>query len=230
MKHAKAGSSSEFRSSRKICGITNRDDAVAAIEAGADALGFNLFPGSRRHVRLQDLTPWLSSLPRGALRVAVMVNPSIDEIRRARPFFDAIQLHGQETAQLCAEAAAGGPLWKAFPLDLSLDAHAVAPFSGARSGRRFLHSRAFGGTGVLIDLDRATLIVRRFPGTPVWLSGGLDPVNVARAVDLVRPFGVDVAGGVEVPGNPRRKDFARVQAFISAATGCVKYFFDRFLP
>ena len=206
----------------KICGITNYDDAAAAIDAGADALGFNLFAGSRRYVELEALTPWISSLGGSAVRVAVMVNPSIEEIRSVQPFFDAIQLHGQETPALCAEAVAGGVLWKAFPLSAGLEAAAavVAPFrahafvidsapSGAFGG--------FGGTGVLIDLHRAALFIRACPGRPVWLSGGLNPDNVAEAVEKVRPYGVDVAGGVEAPGNSRRKDAARVRAFIAAA-------------
>ena len=198
----------------KICGITNREDALAAIDAGADALGFNLFPGSRRHTRVEELAPWLPGLGGHALRVAVMVNPSIEEILRVRPLFDAIQLHGQETPALCAAASATGLLWKAFPLTEGLDAtrfqaHALLIDSSVPG--------AFGGTGHLIDLDRAALFVRSLPGRSVWLSGGLNPANVAGAVGKVRPFGVDAASGVEVPGDPRRKDAALVRAFVTAA-------------
>ncbi len=201
----------------KICGITNRECALAAIEAGADALGFNLFPGSRRHVLLEDLVPWLPALAGQALRVAVMVNPSMEEILRARPFFDVIQLHGQETPAFCAEAAATGALWKAFPLTEDLAASTIAPF---QAGAIVIDSSvpgAFGGTGSLIDLHRAALFVRATPDRPVWLSGGLDASNVAEAVENVRPFGVDVATGVEMAGNARRKDPGRVRAFIAAA-------------
>lgn len=198
----------------KICGITNLDDAMAAIAAGADALGFNLHPGSKRHVRIEDVTPWLDSLAGAALRVGVMVNPRIEEIRRVQPFFDAIQLHGEETPALCAAAAGGGTLWKAFPLTAGLDAaafqaHALVIDSGVPG--------AFGGTGALIDLDRAAAFVRACAGRPVWLSGGLTPGNVAEAVEKVRPYGVDVASGVEIAGNPRRKDAGAVLAFIAAA-------------
>ncbi len=200
----------------KICGITNRDDALAAIDAGADALGFNLFPGSKRHVSLEALVPWLPSLGSGALKIALMVNPSIEAIAQARPYFDAIQLHGQETPALCADAARSGPLWKAFPLDETLTPAAVAPF---RADALLIDSSvpgAFGGTGVLIDLDRAALFVHSCAGRPVWLSGGLDPANVAAAIEKVRPFGVDVCSGVEIPGEPRRKDASRVRAFVAA--------------
>jgi phosphoribosylanthranilate isomerase len=201
----------------KICGITNRDDAMAAIDAGADALGFNLFPGSKRHIPLEDLTGWISILSGSALRVAVMVNPVLEEIRLAQSVFDVIQLHGQETPALCAAAAVAGVVWKAFPLTADLTPAAVAPF---KAGALIIDSSvpgAFGGTGALIDLDQAALFVSASPGAPVWLSGGLNPANVAEAVKKVRPFGVDVSSGVEAPGNARRKDARQVQAFIAAA-------------
>jgi len=205
----------------KICGITNRADALLAMDAGADALGFNLYPGSRRHVPLEEIAPWVSTLGGGALRVAVMVDPRIEEIRGAQGFFDVIQLHGRETPALCAAAAASGVLWKAFPLTAELDAATVAPFEA----RALLIDSApssgggFGGTGALIDLDLAALFVRNSGSKPVWLSGGLNPANVAAAVEKVRPYGVDVASGVEAAGDARRKDPGRVRAFIAAAKG-----------
>jgi len=201
----------------KICGITNYDDAAAAIDAGADALGFNLFAGSKRHVLFEDLISWLPSIAQSALQVAVMVNPTLEEIHRVQPFFDVIQLHGQESLALCAGAAANGRLWKAFPLTASLNAAEAAMVQAHALVIDSAVPGAFGGTGVLIDIDRAALFVRDSLGRPVWLSGGLNPDNVADAVVKVRPFGVDVAGGVEVPGNSRRKDAARVRAFITAA-------------
>ena len=203
----------------KICGITNQDDALACIEAGADALGFNLFPGSKRHIQLEDLTGWLPALGSRCLRVAVMVNPSLEEIRRARPLVDIIQLHGQETPAQCAEAAEGGPVWKAFPLTAGLDACEAAAFPAAALVIDSFTPGAFGGTGALIDMERAALFVGGCPGRDIWLSGGLSPGNVAEAVKRVRPYGVDVASGVEVSGDARRKDFARVKAFVAAARG-----------
>ena len=197
----------------KICGITNRDDALAAIDAGADALGFNLFPGSKRHVRAEDISPWLPGLGGNPLKVAVMVNPSIEEILRVRPAFDILQLHGQETPALCAQAAAAGPLWKAFPLTQHLD---PSPFHADAILIDSSIPGAFGGTGSLIDLDRAAQFVRANPAPPVWLSGGLNPANVAGAARKVRPFGVDVASGVEVSGDPRKKNHLLIRDFIAA--------------
>ena len=201
----------------KICGITNHDDALVAIDAGADALGFNLFPGSRRHIDLAGVAPFLPSLGGAALRIAVMVNPTIDEICRAQPLFDVIQLHGQETPALCAQAASTGIIWKAFPVDVALDSATLGPYQAAALLIDSAVPGAFGGTGVLIDLDRAALFVRACPDRSIWLSGGLNPENVSAAIEKVRPYGVDVAGGVEFPGNLRRKDQARLRAFVAAA-------------
>jgi phosphoribosylanthranilate isomerase len=201
----------------KICGITNPEDARIAIDAGADALGFNLFPDSKRFVPLDDLLPWLGSLGGDVLKVAVMVNPTAAEVLGAQNHFDAIQLHGQETPEFCAVAAAAGMLWKAFPLTAALDAAAVAPY---RADALVIDSAvpgAFGGTGVLVDFAEAARFVQACPSRPVWLSGGLTSANVSAAVEKVSPHGVDVASGVEVAGNPRRKDPARVRAFLAAA-------------
>jgi phosphoribosylanthranilate isomerase len=201
----------------KICGITNPADAHAAIDAGADALGFNLFPGSRRYVPLAELKQWLPSLT-GALRVAVMVDPTIEEIRAAQPWFDVIQLHGHETPALCADAASEGPIWKAFPLTAALVDASLASYKAKAILIDTPVPGSFGGTGILIDLDRAAAFVRSQPNLKIWLSGGLSPDNVFAAVHKVRPYGVDVASGVELRGpDPRRKDPARIRAFIAAA-------------
>ncbi len=199
----------------KICGITNPGDAGMAIEAGADALGFNLFPGSKRFVRMEEIVPWLASLGGDALKVAVMVNPTPEEIAEARPYFDVLQFHGQETPAQCA--AAGGQIWKAFPLTAQLDAGGVAAYRAEAVLIDSAAPGAFGGTGMLIDLADAARFVHACPGVPVWLSGGLSPANIREAVEKVTPYGVDVASGVEARGNPRRKEAALVRAFVAAA-------------
>jgi phosphoribosylanthranilate isomerase len=201
----------------KICGITNEADANAAIEAGADALGFNFFAGSRRCVSIEELNPWLPSLAGRTLRVALMVNPTIEEVRRVRPLVDVIQLHGEESPDFCAEAGASDPLWKAFPLHTGISATTVAPFQAEAILIDSAVPGAFGGTGRLIDLDRAASFIQGCAGRQVWLSGGLTPENVAEAVAKTRPYGVDVATGVELAGNPRRKDVNLIRAFIAAA-------------
>lgn len=204
----------------KICGITNRQDAETAIAAGADALGFNLYPGSKRHVLIENVTPWVSTLAGGTLRVAVMVNPTLEEILRVQPVFDVIQLHGRETPAFCAQVAASGVIWKAFPLTPHLDSASTASFKAASiliNSAIAGPTGAYGGTGSLIDLGLASQFVARNPASRVWLSGGLNPRNVALAVERVHPYGVNVASGVEVSGDPRRKDSSLIHAFIAAA-------------
>ena len=204
----------------KICGITNPADALAAVDAGADALGFNLFPGSKRYIPLAELAAWLPSLPAGALRVALMVNPSVDEFRSiCTAGFDVVQLHGQESPDYCARIAAGVGVqfWKAFPMTAELDAATVASYAASAVLLDSSVPGAFGGTGKLIDLDLAAAFVRSCADRRVWLSGGLNPSNVAEAVKRVSPYGVDVSSGVEVAGDPRRKDAALLRAFVYAA-------------
>jgi len=91
----------------KICGITNEPDALAAIEAGADALGFNLVLKSKRYIDIETAAPWIDKLPRKICRVAVMVNPNLeDALRIGRlPFIDALQLHGNESPEFCGRLA-----------------------------------------------------------------------------------------------------------------------------
>ena len=206
----------------KICGITNREDALAAIALGADALGFNLFPGSKRFIELDREAAWMQALPPFVTRVAVLVNVPPDDARRiaARPEIDLVQLHGDEDAAYCAEfARLGRPFVKALRLrdaasvetadrfftpHILLDAHAGA---------------AFGGTGTPVDVALAAECVRRHPALRIILAGGLKPENVAAAVQAVRPYAVDVASGVEVEGAARRKDAARMERFFAAVAG-----------
>jgi len=201
----------------KICGITNPEDAGMAARAGADAIGINLFPGSKRFVEIADVCDWLREVP--VTRVAVVVNASADLLARVQEagVFDAVQFHGDETPELCATCAL--PWLRAVRVsgqealdaamgyatsDLLLDAHSAA---------------GYGGTGAMLDLDLAAEFVRAHRDRRVLIAGGLRPETVAAAVRVVRPHGVDVASGVESEGNPRRKDPARVRAFIDQARG-----------
>lgn len=206
----------------KICGITNRADAEVAIALGADALGFNLFPGSKRCIELDREAAWIAALPPFVTRVAVLVNASADEARRVaeHPAIDCVQFHGDETEAFCAEfARIGRPFIKALRL---ADAGAIesAPrFSTAHVLLDAHAGAAYGGTGTLIDLALAAECARRHPRLTLILAGGLKPANVAAAVRAVRPYGVDVASGVECEGDPRRKDDARMRAFLIAVNG-----------
>ena len=201
----------------KICGVTSREDAVEAIRLGADALGFNLYPGSKRHLALEREAEWIRTLPPFATRVAVLVNASLDEALRvaAHPAIDIVQFHGDEDEAYCAKfAEAGRPFIKALRLR---DAGSIASAPHFFTPNLLLDSDAggaFGGTGTLIDLGLAAECVRRHPSLRFTLAGGLRPENVAGAVRMVKPYAVDVASGVE--SAPGIKDAGKVRAFIEA--------------
>lgn len=199
----------------KVCGITREEDALAAIEAGIDALGFNFYPQSKRAVRLADIAEWVHKLPDDIGRVAVVVHPEealLRELTRSG-LFHALQFHGGETPEFCA--AWGGDFYiKARPISdvasadaaladpapcLLLDAHAPG---------------VHGGTGKTIDWSLAAGVVSASV-RPVVLSGGLRPDNVAEAVRQVRPVALDTASGVE--SSPGVKDRLLMRAFVEAA-------------
>lgn len=205
------------RTGVKICGITREEDALAAIAAGADALGFNFYPKSKRAVRLYDITSWAGALPADIARVAVVVRPEESLLRDlARSgLFHALQFHGGEDPEFCA--AWGGRFYiKARPIsdEASVEAALVDP-----APCLLLDAHApgqHGGTGRTIDWDLATRVARS-ADRPVVLSGGLRPENVADAVQRVRPVAVDTASGVE--SAPGIKDAALMRGFADAATG-----------
>ncbi|MEO8353488.1 MAG: phosphoribosylanthranilate isomerase [Chthoniobacteraceae bacterium] len=201
----------------KICGITNREDAEAAIASGADALGFNFFPGSKRFLSLDENAAWMRQLSPVATRVAVLVDAPIEEARRIarHPAIDAVQLHGHEDAPYGAELTRLGVRWiKALPID-GPETLVRAESFGIRHILLDAHVPGeFGGTGTLPDLKIVAEIVRSHPDWEIFLAGGLRPENVAAIVREVAPFAVDVASGVERA--PGRKDPALMEAFCAA--------------
>ena len=201
----------------KICGITNEADAQAATELGADALGFNLFAGSRRYINIQSSAEWIAKLPAKICKVAVLVNPTLDEATEIAnlPFIDALQLHGCESPGLCKALAERGIRFaKALPVGQS-DLLAEAPnFSTDTVLLDSISEHGFGGTGERFPWATGRRFVESHPTLKVILAGGLKPQNVADAVQQVRPFAVDVASGVE--SSPGRKDRDRLRALFGA--------------
>ena len=199
----------------KICGVTNASDANAAFDAGADLLGFNTWPGTKRYVDLAANAAWIAELP--VPRVALLVNASLSEAERTAglPYIDALQLHGDEDAAFCKCVAAFGK-----PLIKALRASSSEIFSGADSysTRHILLDAhvpgAFGGTGKRINLDLAREFRERFPTFTLWLAGGLTPENVAEAITAACPQVVDVSSGVEAELG--RKDVTKMRDFIAA--------------
>jgi phosphoribosylanthranilate isomerase len=205
----------------KICGLTNEPDARAAIDAGADALGFNFWPGSKRYVPPDSALEWIARLPNDVTRVAVAVDPALEQAVAwlETPGIDALQLHGSETPEFCAQLLSKGyRLIKAIRVMKNEAALAEAlrfPESIPLLLDAFRDGEP-GGTGETIDWEVAAKFVSRHPERRIVLAGGLTPGNVTDAIQRVRPFAVDVASGVESPGLHGRKDLSRLQAFFSA--------------
>lgn len=200
----------------KICGLTNQEDARAALETGADLLGFNTWSGSKRYLDLEAHASWLQALP--PRRVALLVNATLDEARRiaALPYVDALQLHGDEDAAYCsAVAGLGKPIIKALRVSTPADFATAGTFSTPHVLLDAQVTGAYGGTGVQVNADLVRQFTASHPNLALWLAGGLRPDNVAKAVRATRPRVVDVSSGVE--SRPGVKDFAKLQAFSRAA-------------
>ena len=204
----------------KICGLTTPQDAAAAIDLGADALGFNFFPGSRRYLRMETAGDWIAALPDNVEKVAILVNPSWEEATTtaAAPGITVLQLHGTETPEFCRRLMEEGIRFeKAIPVTRADSLANVPDFFTSTVLLDSGGAGEFGGSGRTFPWEIARDFVQAYPRLRVILAGGLTPENVAQAVAVVRPFGVDVTSGVE--SSPGRKDFGRMRAFIAAARG-----------
>ncbi len=209
---------SASRTRVKICGITNAADALAAFHCGADAIGLNFFRGSRRFLDLDGAREWVAELPNELAKIAVLVNPTpIEAVEMAGlPFISGLQLHGQETSDFCRLLAGQGIRFaKALPVS---DGRSLAELPSFFTRTVVLDSQAdgsFGGSGRSFSWEIAAKFVSEHPEFRVVLAGGLTPENVAKAVEIARPFAVDVTTGVE--SSAGRKDHGRLRAFIDAA-------------
>jgi phosphoribosylanthranilate isomerase len=199
----------------KICGITSRLDAEAAIEAGADALGFIFFKQSPRYIAPAAAAQIIAKLPTSVLKVGVFVDEPLERLNQIAEEcgLNRMQLHGSESCDLCAHV--GKPVIKAFRVK---DPLSLAPMGDYRVSAFLLDSYVpgqFGGTGAKFNWDLA--IQAKSFGTPIVLAGGLVPENVGDAVAKVVPWAVDVSSGVEF--SPGVKDHAKVREFIRRAKG-----------
>ncbi|WHZ14563.1 MAG: Phosphoribosylanthranilate isomerase [Nitrospira sp.] len=199
----------------KICGLTNAEDAAAAVEAGADAVGFVFHKKSPRCAEAAVVKGIVKTLPPFVLPIGVFVN---EDAKVVRDVVDSCglalaQLHGDETAAYCE--ALGRPVLKAIRLKDRRSFLILAEFQGRAGVRGFLvdafSSDAYGGTGQVADWS---LAAEASSAAPVLLAGGLTPENVSQAILQVRPYGVDVSSGVEA--SPGKKDHEKVRAFVRA--------------
>jgi phosphoribosylanthranilate isomerase len=192
----------------KICGITNRDDALAAIDGGASALGFNFYPPSPRAVSPRQAGELIAGLPAGAWKVGVFVNEPagrVAEIARSVGL-DIVQLHGEEGSE---DYPRGVRVWKAF----RVTGAEGQPWTWCPAEAVLLDGPAgvlFGGAGRTFDWAAV-----HGAAPKVILAGGLDAQNVRQAIDLARPWGVDACSRIE--SAPGRKDHTKMAAFLKAA-------------
>jgi phosphoribosylanthranilate isomerase len=201
----------------KFCGITNLDDAAEAVRLGAWAIGLIHYGPSPRNVDPAVAAGISAAFRRKLEVVGVFVNPTLAEVTKAveDEQLSMVQLNGEEGASFCAEVArrAGVKVIKGIRVASAADIHAADAYRWVDYhlfDRR--SSGYFGGTGESFDW---TLLRNHRSEIPAILAGGLKPENVAEAVEIVAPYAVDVASGVEA--EPGRKDHAKMAAFFEAA-------------
>jgi phosphoribosylanthranilate isomerase len=193
----------------KICGITSLEDAAAAVDAGADAVGMILVPGTPRYVEPERAARIVERLPPLVTAVGVFADHPVEEVLRlvAALRLQAVQLHGNEPAAYSRRMPV--PVIRALRVR---DAESLAPVATYPAQAFLLDAYVegrLGGTGTAIPWELALQAKGR---VPCILSGGLRPETVAEAVRVVRPYGVDVSSGVEA--SPGRKDHRKVREFI----------------
>ncbi len=209
----------------KICGLTRTVDVQAAVQAGADAVGFVFYPPSPRAVVAEQVAQLLEAVPPFVQPVGLFVDVSeaelLDILKTVR--LDLLQFHGHETPEQCARLAAlTGKRWmKAVQMKPDVDINPIIASYRAVGASGILldawHPDLFGGTGHAFDWRRFPQF-EQFPNNesqcPLILAGGLTPDNVAEAIHQTRPFAVDVSGGVESAKGI--KDPTLIQRFIAA--------------
>jgi phosphoribosylanthranilate isomerase len=212
----------------KICGITRAEDLRACVELSVDAVGLNLWPGSKRYIDMIEAAELLDAVGDTGelLRVGVFVEHDLDAIARAIATLDLdlIQLHGDGPLEPAAELAARYEVgWiqviRGTPALESLQLVTPAPtwilLDAAVPG--------YGGAGQTTDWTWAAAAVEALAPTPVWLAGGIDPGNVGEALRRVGPAGLDVASGAELPGARRgEKDRGRIATLLEAIAAATR--------
>lgn len=200
----------------KFCGITNLDDAAEAVRLGAWAIGLIHYEDSPRHVEPAVAAEIAAAFRRKAEIVGVFVNPTLAEVVRAveDAQLSTVQLNGEEGVSFCSEVArrSGVKVIKAVHVASAADIHAAEAY---RTDFHLFDRRAkglWGGSGERFDWE---LLRGHRSDVPAILAGGLRPENVAEAIEIVHPYAVDVAGGVEA--EPGRKDHGAMAAFFENA-------------
>ena len=205
----------------KICGITNLDDALAAIAAGADALGFNFYKPSPRYITPQSAREMVDRLPASILAVGVFVNEETPESVRniaSEAGVAALQLHGDESPAYCRELADRFVI-KTLAVSTNFDNRMVHAYETQAVMLDTKDNALRGGTGRRFDWSIAQQVTKQVNqlGKKLFLAGGLSPENIAEAIETVRPYAVDACSALE--NKPGIKDHTRLRAFVHAARG-----------
>ena len=202
----------------KICGITNVDDALAAVSAGADALGFNFYKPSPRYVTPQKAREIVARLPLSVLTVGVFVNEESPQTVRNianEAGTTALQLHGDESPGYCDELAADRYVIKTLSVANDFEIEMVRDYEVQAIMLDTKHNALRGGTGRVFDWSVAREVNGLVP--KLFLAGGLSPENVEEAIETVRPYAVDACSALE--DTPGKKNHERMRAFVEMARG-----------
>jgi phosphoribosylanthranilate isomerase len=198
----------------KICGITNLDDALAAAEAGADALGFNFYKPSPRYITPQNAREIIEQLPESLLTVGVFVNEeSPDAVRSIanEAAIGALQLHGDESPAYCHELAADYYVIKTFAVSDTFDSRQAEQYEVQAIMLDTKHNSLRGGTGRVFDWSVAQQAASTI--SKLFLAGGLSPENIENAIQTVNPFAVDACSALEAC--PGKNNHDRVRVFVN---------------
>ena len=201
----------------KICGITNLDDALAAVSAGADALGFNFYKPSPRYITPQHAGEIIEQLPDSVQPIGVFVNEELDSVRAIaeEAGLRALQLHGDESPEYCRELATDHYVIKTFAVSDSFNLETAKAYEVEAIMLDTKHNRLRGGTGRVFDWSVAQQAAGAIP--KLFLAGGLSPENVENAVKTVRPFAVDACSALE--DTPGKKNHERMRVFVNTVRG-----------
>jgi phosphoribosylanthranilate isomerase len=200
----------------KICGITNLEDALAALAVGVDALGFNFYKPSPRYITPQSAHEIIEQLPNSILKVGVFVNeesPDLVERIADESGITAVQLHGDESPDYCNELADRYVI-KNFSVSPDFEMQVTQRYHVNAIMLDTKHNTLRGGTGRAFDWSIAQQVSKLVP--KLYLAGGLSPENVAGAIETVHPYAVDACSSLEdIPG---KKNHERMRAFVTAVS------------
>lgn len=198
----------------KICGITNFEDAINSVEAGADMLGFVFYEKSKRYIDPEKAASIIREVSSFSLCVGVFADEDIDRIKKVidQTMIDMVQLSGNEDPEVCAKLREVVPVIKSFKINENFTPDVLNDFYVDYVHFDSFSAGEYGGTGKTFNWEIVAGLSDKWK---VILSGGLNPENVQDAILKVKPYGVDVSSGVEE--YPGKKSFEKVKLFIENA-------------